>query len=141
MGDAPGLPATPDEVEESEERLGFALPPAVRELYELANGGAGFLGLVDGVVDDLEANAVDLYESFLVPENDPDAPVPWEWREGVLPLLYWGCNIYSCVDCTDADAAMIGRDGFLWVPDGRSFVQWLADWANDRLDEPAAHPR
>lgn len=69
MGDPPAPPATADDLEESEERLGFVLPQAVRELYELANGGAGFLGLVNGVVDDLESNAVDLYESFMEPEG------------------------------------------------------------------------
>lgn len=136
MGDPPAPPASPDEFEASEEQLGFVLPPAVRELYELANGGAGFLGLVNGVVDDLESNAVDLYESFMEPETDPDAPVPWQWRDGVLPIFYWGCNTYSCVDCTDEAAPMIGRDGFVWVPDGRPFLQWLADWANDRVEQP-----
>jgi hypothetical protein len=103
----------------------------------LANGGGGFLGLIDGVVDDLDANAVDLYESFMEPEDDPEAPAPWHWREGVLPILYWGCNTYSCVDCTDGTAPMIGRDGFRWVPDGRPLVRWLADWADDRLEQPA----
>lgn len=139
-GEAPAPPATAEEIEASEAQLGFTLPDAVRELYELANGGGGFLGLVNGVVDDLDANAVDLYGSFMEPEDDPEAPVPWRWREGVLPILYWGCNTYSCVDCTDEDAPMIGRDGFVWVPDGRPFLQWLADWANDRLEQPAEPP-
>lgn len=141
MGEPPAPPATPDEIEASEERLGFTLPRAVRELYEIANGGAGFLGLIDGRVDDLDSNAVDLYESFMKPEDDPEAPVPWEWRTGVLPILYWGCNTYSCVDCSDEDGRMIGRDGFSWVPDGRPFLQWLADWAQGRIEEPAAHRR
>lgn len=138
MGDPPAPTATAEEIAASEARLGFALPPAVRDLYALANGGAGFLGLVNGVIDDLEANAVDLYESFMEPDNDPDAPVPWEWRAGALPILYWGCNTYSCIDCTDDAAPMIGRDGFLWVPDGRPLVQRLGDWANNRLEQPEA---
>lgn len=137
-GEPPEPPATADDIEASEEYLGFPLPPAVRELYEIANGGGGFLGLVNGHVDDIEDNAVDKYESFLVPEDDPEVEVPWEWREGVLPIFDWGCNTYSCVDCTGDEPVMVGRDGFLWVPDGRPFVQWLGEWADGRVTQPAA---
>lgn len=63
------------------------LPPPVRALFEIANGGAGFIGLVNGMVDEFDDDIVDKYESFLLPEDDPDAPVPWEWRTGVLPIL------------------------------------------------------
>ena len=138
MGDPPAPRATAPQIEDSEQRLGFTLPEPVRGLYQLANGGAGFLGLIGGQVDDLGSTAVDLYESFMEPDDDPDAPEPWQWRAGVLPILYWGCNTYSCVDCTDKDGRMIGRDGFSWVPDGRPFVQWLEHWANQRLEQPSA---
>jgi hypothetical protein len=31
---------------------------------------------------------------------------------------------------------MIGRDNFDWVPDGRSFLEWLGDWAAGRVEQP-----
>jgi hypothetical protein len=84
--DLAASPATPEDIEASEERLGFRLPGPVRELYEIANGGGGFVGLTNGAVDDLGSNVIDLYESFLEPEDDVEAPVPWQWRPGVLPI-------------------------------------------------------
>jgi hypothetical protein len=32
---------------------------------------------------------------------------------------------------------MIGLDGFQWVPEGRTFEQWLAAWTSDSVRQPA----
>jgi hypothetical protein len=140
-GDA-GPPVTDDQLAASEARLGFPLPPPVRALYRVANGGAWFLGLEGGTPDDMGATAVDLYESFLAgdaddpADDDPDAPEPWTWRPGVLPILHWGCNTWTCVGCTAPGAPVIGRDGPTWIPDDRPLVTWLTAWAAGQVEQP-----
>jgi hypothetical protein len=94
-------PATPAQLDESERRLGFRLPLAVRQLYGLvANGGFGpgygILGLVGGAVDEFDETAVD---SYLARPRAGAEDRRWQWPRGLLPFCNWGCQIYSCVDC------------------------------------------
>jgi hypothetical protein len=130
-------PATVQDVETSQAMLGFELVPAVVDFYRsVANGGHSFLGLMNGAVDDRGKNAVTLYREFMTYLDDEPGPredEPWSWREGVLPVLYWGCNTYSCVE---NDGRMIGRDDTYWVADGRSFETWLDDWVSGTLRQP-----
>lgn len=131
-------PATQDDLEESVRALGFRLPAVVADFYcSVANGGQGFLGIANGVVDDRGNNAVTLYGEFMSyvdDQPDPEFDVVWTWTSGVLPIYYWGCNAYSCVG---EDGRMIGRDGYFWAPDGQPFETWLADWAQGSLRQPA----
>lgn len=94
-------PAPPAELDESERRLGFRLPQAVRRLYGLvANGGFGpgygLLGLLAGAVDEFGHSAVD---SYLAHRREGEADRRWQWPWGLLPVCTWGCAVYSCVDC------------------------------------------
>ena len=91
-------PAAPEAVEEAEEEIGYPLTPLLRRLYlEVGNGGFGpgygILGLKDGHSDDGGHTAIELYR-----ERAP--------REGLLPVCYWGCGIYSLIDC---------RTGRMWA--------------------------
>lgn len=130
-------PATVVEIREAEERLGFEIPASLRAVYEgVANGGFGpgygLLGVGRGAVDDRGANVERLYEDLLVP--DPDDPT-WVWRNGVLPFCYWGCVVYSCAT---ADGSVVGFDEGRWVDEFVPMEQWLTEWIEGTLAQPAA---
>ncbi|MDG4807360.1 hypothetical protein O7634_11425 [Micromonospora sp. WMMD1120] len=127
-------PATPEAVNEAERVLGYPLPPLLRRLYlEVANGGFGpVLGVAGGCTDDLGRTAVDRLNS-----RDP---------AGLLPLAYWGCAIYSYVDCAGRGAMTwgfdpnsgLGEDSF--YAEGISLVDWLAGWLDGSLEQPRLYP-
>ncbi len=129
-------PATQAEVERAEAVLGLPLPAPLRDLYLwVGNGGFGpangLLGLNGGATDDLGKTALATYEVFMEP--DPDVPPgsgPW-WRSECLPVCYWGCIVYTAVDCRTPDARVVGFDEGAWVDDGRSLAEWLGDWLAD----------
>jgi hypothetical protein len=60
-----------------------------------------------------------------------------------VPICYWGCAIYSLVDCTDGEAGMWGCDPNP-APEGISplfrepltLAQWLGRWIEGRLEQP-----
>ncbi|HEX6711758.1 MAG TPA: SMI1/KNR4 family protein [Thermoleophilaceae bacterium] len=143
----PRPPVTASALEDAEARLGFRLPPPVRQLYsKVANGGFGpgygLIGLIDGVRSDLKRDAVEEYLAFRRP--DPEDP-GYEWPERILPICHWGCAIYSCVDCGDEDAAIIRFDpnvvdadwSIAFAPEGHTLSSWLEAWLRgDELFEP-----
>jgi hypothetical protein len=136
-------PASIRAVEQAEALIDRPLPPLLRRLYlEVGNGGFGpgygILGVKDGHGDDYRRNATDLYEA---------------WREGWLAgreqlfhVSYWGCAIYSLVDCSSHDATMWGWDPNP-VPDddvpkalfieSMTLNSWLERWIDGRLNQPA----
>jgi hypothetical protein len=132
-------PAPPAELDESERRLGFRLPQAVRRLYGLvANGGFGpgygLLGLLAGAVDEFGHSAVD---SYLAHRREGEADRRWQWPWGLLPVCTWGCAVYSCVDCRPGilQPPMVvcapGRaQSWAWsfVGEGRTLPRWLQAW-------------
>jgi hypothetical protein len=136
----PKPPATAAQLEESERRLGFGLPAAVRRLYgSVANGGFGpgdgLLGVVDGAVNEFGHTAVDHY---LALRRDGAEDPRWRWPWALLPLCMWGCGIYSCVDCRPgiAQPPMVvfappgDEEGLAWsfVGEGRTLPRWLRGW-------------
>jgi hypothetical protein len=105
MGQARELPslATSEQVAETEQRLGYTLPPLlVRAYREIGNGGwgpgYGLMGIVGGFEGDSgDRTAIDHYETFR--GDDPEDP-GWKWPAGLLPINDWGCAIRTCIDCT-----------------------------------------
>jgi len=113
------LAATPEAVQEAEALVGTHLPLLLRRLYlEVGNGGFGpgygLLGLAGGH-DDQGRTAVDLYRAREFPAH-------------LLPLLTWGCAIYSLVDLRDG--AVWGYDPNPGEPPDGLFPEWpdLAGW-------------
>ncbi len=135
-------PARPDEIHESEQALGFALPSALRQIYGLvANGGFGpgygLLGLLGGATDEFGDTAVTRY---LADRQSPDML----WPEGLVPLCSWGDEITSCAEAfveaapvSVFDPGALAYDAEMEVLDARtclffhrsSVAGWLVAWA------------
>ncbi|WP_242882157.1 SMI1/KNR4 family protein [Actinomadura litoris] len=123
--------ATPEQVNEAEAVLGFALPPLLARLYrEVGNGGFGpdyrFLPLVGS-------------EGRTVVSAYREEQTPGQWPTGVLPVLDWGCGMYAAVDCTDAEAPVLLFEpnavtedwSDAWFQDAEGLADWLRTWLAD----------
>lgn len=139
----PLTPASPAAVQEAEDLLGHRLPLLLRRLYlEIGNGGFGpgygILGLRGGHGDDYRHTAVDLYRQA---RSGAWGSMP----AGLFPICYWGCAIYSFVDCGDREGRMWGWDpngapqddiGKALFPQSMTVREWLARWVHGRLHQP-----
>jgi hypothetical protein len=147
----PLTPASPAAVQEAEGLLGHRLPWLLRRLYlEVGNGGFGpgygILGVRGGHPetpgDDYHHTAVDLY-------RQARSGSLTKWRSmpaALLPVCYWGCGIYSLIDCADPQATMWAWDpnpaphddiGKALFPQSMTFGEWLVRWIDRRLHQPA----
>ncbi|MCC6358579.1 MAG: SMI1/KNR4 family protein [Phycisphaerales bacterium] len=126
----PLIPATREQVAAVERALGFPMPPLLRACYlGIGNGGFGpgygFIPIGDGI-SSLEAGGdmlFELAESRLCPVNGGAFPA------SVLPFCYFGCAVYSCVDCADPQYRISHFDaGLLSMPIcslDEYFERWL----------------
>jgi hypothetical protein len=86
------------------------------------------LGVAGGHQDDLGRTAVD--------RLDPREP------PGLLPFAYWGCAIYSYVDCANPGAQVWGFDPNSglgersFFPEGITLTDWFDRWLEGRLNQP-----
>lgn len=145
-------PVTIEELVQAETQLGFALPSFLRRIYlEVGNGGFGpgygLLPLNDlpltGASD--TASLVAEYQGMrLMSQKDIDEhwadeeEKPALWPERVLILCDWGCNIYSCLDCSLSDLPIFHMDSnenFMveWAIEASSLQQWLEMWVDGTL--------
>jgi hypothetical protein len=74
----------------------------------------------------------DIDEYFAEEEEKPAL-----WPEGVLTLCDWGCNIYSCLDCSSSDLPIFRMDSnenFMveWAIEASSLQQWLEAWVDGK---------
>jgi hypothetical protein len=145
-------PATEEELVQAEAQLGFVLPTLLRRIYlEVGNGGFGpGYGLLP--LNNISPNAVpgttSLVEdyqgmrSFSQKDIDDyfadDEEKPSLWPERVIILCEWGCNIYSCLDCSSPELPiyrMDSNENFLveWAIEAPSLQQWLEEWIDGTL--------
>lgn len=133
-------PLTAQGLSSAERQLGFAIPTLLAQIYTgVGNGGFGpgygLLGLQGGALDDLGHDAITLY--CLYRQTDPTDP-DWAWPVGLLPICHWGCAIYSCVDCAQADSpvrvfdpnAHNGAWTRCFIPHKNSLESWLSAWVS-----------
>lgn len=147
--------ATPAQISSSEQRLGFALPPVLRELYQrLANGGfgpaAGLRGVEGGYPGaNHEGTILDFYPTTAKPDQLFDlAPDQQGWL--VLPQGCWprrvlclgdmGCVQEACVDAGSSRMYLLavmadGRHALEPLP--WTLEEWLWRWVRD--EELLAH--
>ncbi len=127
-------------VGDTECALGFPIPAQLRLLYtEIGNGGfgprSGFYGLNSGTEHFPNESVVYLYTLFRQGDSE-DPSFYWPYR--LLPILDWGCEIRSCVDCSTPSLPIIRHDPN--VPGTEQFRRenldletWLQAWL-DGLD-------
>jgi hypothetical protein len=132
-------PAAPEAVAHLEATVGHPMPPLLKRIYlEVADGGFGRWG-----------GALSLTED----RDDPPVPEAYEaWREGygpgypraVVPLLTWGCAIWSLVDYSTPDGRMWGWDPnarcleHALFPEGITLAERLCGWLDEREEFPEA---
>ena len=97
-------PSSVSAVEKGEATLGFRLPTLLRSCYlEVGNGGFGpgygLIGFDGGAQSDYGSIA----ETYWQLRTDQEA-LGKQWPGELLPFCDWGCNIFSCVDCSSTDA-------------------------------------
>ena len=124
-----------------EQELGYSLPPLLRRVYtEIGDGwfgpGCGFQGAISGHFHEDEDKRATLAEGYHVNHKH-------EWPDGLVPLVHWGCGIFSCVDCTSPSFPMVCTDYGAYdptiqrarvrlAPEGITFRDWLAAWAEGK---------
>lgn len=139
-------PAMEEEVAKAEAQLGFALPSFLCRIYlEVGNGGFGpgyglfplntsdpsldslvtaYLGMRSMTQEDIDEHWTDEEEK------------PVLWPEQVLMLCDWGCNIYSCLDCSSSDLPIFRMDSNVsfveWSIEAPSLQQWLEMWVDGK---------
>jgi hypothetical protein len=94
-------PASEGDVEDTERELGFSIPTLLKCCYlKIGNGGFGpgygIIGVKGGRASD-HGTLAEIYRLF---QHD-QAAEGQEWKAGLLPFCSWGCNIFSCVDCSE----------------------------------------
>jgi hypothetical protein len=129
--------------QQTEDVLGFTLPPLLHSLFrEIGNGGFGpgygLRGALGGTRDDNGWDLVSYYRICLDP--NPDQP-SWVWPKGLVGLNDWGCGIVSCVDCRSPEFPIVCfdpnvldfEDARTWQnafrSEERSFPDWILAWA------------
>lgn len=125
-------PVTREELAQAEAQLGFELPSFVRRVYcEVGNGGFGGMFLLNDqrerrwpefdtiVTTYLEMRSLsqeDIDQHWTDEEGKPSL-----WPQRVLMICDWGCNIYSCLDCSSLNLPILRMDSnrnFLVQPRG-----------------------
>jgi len=139
--------AREENVAQAEAKLGFSLPSLLRRIYlEVGDGAFGlsplnredFNGLceedlVDGYLQrrSLTQEAIDL-------AWEQDEEKPFVWPEKLLMIYDWGCNIYSCLDCSHSENRVLRNDNNVSLAacavETPSFQQWVQAWLNGTLE-------
>jgi hypothetical protein len=154
-------PATSDQLHETEELLGFSLPPMLRSLYaEIANGGFGpaygIRGAVNGfaeptgtIVQHYQGHTegrtlLDLDLEAEIAQGEGEKVVPFDqWPRTLVSICEWGCAIQICLDCTSGRLFRVepSREGYHITREAASLEVWLEKWMRDELYSQHEHPQ
>jgi hypothetical protein len=143
-------PVSEDNLIRAEARLGFGLPPLLRELYlRVGNGGFGpgygFYPLDNGA-DPKALRSDSLLTTYLALRSMTPQEFERYWKHGtetaemelsawperLLEVCEWGCNIYSYLDCSQPGYPVLRLDHNTGVRrltlEALSFRHWLEVW-------------
>ncbi|MFJ2566906.1 SMI1/KNR4 family protein [Streptomyces sp. NPDC087568] len=137
------LPAPPEAVAELEATVGHPMPPLLKRIYlEVADGGFGHWGEALSLTDTTYSfsDSRRLLEEYLGWRERPNYP------PSVVPLLTWGCAIWSLVDYSTPEGRMWGWDpntrcpehGHALFPEDLTLAERLCGWLDGRSDLPKA---
>lgn len=89
-------------VRQAELALGIEIPPILRDVYlTVANGGFGpGYGLIG--VEGGHASSLGTLAATHAEIQRGAKYLGLEWKAGMLAFCEWGCNNFSCVDCSDS---------------------------------------
>jgi hypothetical protein len=142
-------PALAEDVDEVEKRIGYAMPPLLRDLYlRVGGGGYGPGNGLFSVTPKARESLVQVYEEKRKANN--------KWPERLLPICSWGAGIESSIDCSDPAFSVIRHDPNMpksdvavrvpaerhydrsmhvveacWL-ESASLEQWLTDWVDGK---------
>ena len=131
--------------------IGFDLPPLLKRIYlALSNGGFGPGDGLFPLYNREDPNALQsdsLVTTYLAlrslmpeqfttywqnSEGDEGEVQLNVWPKKILTLCDWGCNIYSCINCSQQKYPVFRLDHNASVRrlvlEAPSFQQWLAGW-------------
>jgi hypothetical protein len=130
-------PASAKALAEAEDIIGYPLPPLLRRLYtEVANGGFGPFGGVEGLRDGHTSNGLGMLDMYLqYDEPDPEPGLPPSPPRGVLMFCDHGCAMWVLLDCRHPEGQM------WWWDEGERYKcdltlsEWLAMWLTGQLEQ------
>jgi hypothetical protein len=140
-------PVTPEVLAQAETRLGFPLPPLLRELYtQVGDGGYGPGRGLDRLIGDDWSLVAQAERTCVEAAATGD---PW-WPPRLVPFVSWGCHYTSCVDCSeppypvwfydhDRNLGNVTPADYLY-PESASLHAWLSAWL-DGVDLWAIGPK
>jgi hypothetical protein len=119
-------PVSEEDVRRTEAAIGFPLPPLARRIYlELADGGVGPFGGIEGIVDG-GFPLGEVTDEAEGPCDDPDEPpAP---PHGVVFFCDFGCAMWALLDCRHPQGQM-----WWWDQGDRyklhlTLSEWFAAW-------------
>lgn len=122
----PPAPVSEQDVQRAEAAIGYPLPPLARRIYlELADGGVGPFGGIEGIIDG-EFPLGESTDEPPGPSDDPDEP-PAPPR-GVVMFCDFGCAMWALLDCRHPQGQM------WWSEEGErhklhlTLPEWFAAW-------------
>jgi hypothetical protein len=127
---AAAAPAAAIAVKDAEAALGFTIPNLLKSIYiDIGNGGLGPGYGIIGVAGGHPSNLGTLVETYEEIQKGAKY-LGLDWRPGLLPFCEWGCNIFSCVDCTDANHHVFTSEECRVHPERYQLEGFLSMWLN-----------
>jgi hypothetical protein len=124
----PYATAPEEAVCEAERGLGFRIPALLKACYlRVGNGGFGPGYGIIGVEGGYASDHGNLVETHGVLKQDQESEGR-EWPSGLLPFCEWGCNIFSCVDCSDVRHPVYTFEDFAVRPQGYTLDKFFELW-------------
>ena len=121
-------PASEESVLEAERRLGFPIPTLLKLCYlRVANGGFGPGFGIIGVSRGCESDFGTLVETYEQLKGDY-ASQDLQRNVALLPFCEWGCGIFSCVDCRQAQHAVSVFEDFQVWPQDFGLLEFFEMW-------------
>lgn len=123
-----------------EQNIGLILPSVLKQLYLFLGNGDfgpdyGFF-LLEG---EEQVNKITLSEAYQTLHAAGIKDWDWKLSELFVPILYWGADIYSMIDCSSPDGAIYVFDENLKKTDTTwqtcvwehcsSLLEWLEKWS------------